>query len=137
MAASRQRRRTCWLFCRPADTGSLAVRPAADAQLPTDSGFRAGAAGKERVVASVNAAAEPEGVVIPRDNEALHAPAGYMSLFRTLQEYLLRTEFHLWGVLDKGWASALPPSSPASARALNVVLQCSAACPCLPACQCI
>ena len=26
-----------------------------------------------------------------------------MSLFRTLQEYLLRLEYILWGLLDGGW----------------------------------
>jgi hypothetical protein len=41
---------------------------------------------------------------IPRDHVALRAPEGYMSLFKTLQEYLLRLEYTLWGVLDRGWA---------------------------------
>jgi hypothetical protein len=43
---------------------------------------------------------------IPRDHAALKAPEGYMSLFKTLQEYLLRLEYTLWGVLDRGWAGA-------------------------------
>ena len=54
----------------------------------------------------VEAGDEEEGSEYPRDNPALRAPAAYMSLFRTLQEYLLRTEYHLWGVLDKHWAGA-------------------------------
>jgi hypothetical protein len=42
----------------------------------------------------------------PRSAAALRAPEGYMSLFKTLQEYLLRVEYLLWGVLDQGWAGA-------------------------------
>ena len=45
---------------------------------------------------------------LPRDHAALKAPEGYLGLFKTLQEYLLRLEYHLWGLLDRGWASALP-----------------------------
>lgn len=48
---------------------------------------------------------EAGGIVIdiPRDNPALRGPQGHQGLFKALQMYLIRLEYELWGVLDKGW----------------------------------
>jgi hypothetical protein len=62
-------------------------------------------------------------IALPRGHAALRAPEGFMSLFKTLQECLLRLEYHLWGVLDGGWAGAAAASGCLPAC-------CSILCPC-------
>ena len=71
----------------------------------------------DRMVAQVSGAGAASAAMqglIPRDHSAFKAPEGYMSLFKTLQEYLLRVEYVLWGLLDGGWAGAtsMPRAAP-------------------------
>lgn len=57
---------------------------------------------------------EKNGEVVPLVADALAHPAlnppdGSLTLMDTLRQYLLQLEFHLWGVLDRGWTGTTPP----------------------------
>ena len=43
---------------------------------------------------------------------ALNPPEGSLTLLDTLRQFLLQLEFHLWGVLDRGWTGPPPPPPP-------------------------